>query len=161
MIRKADKLMNIKKITIGCDHAACELKALVIEHLKERGIESIDVGTYSSDSCNYPDYAHKVCKNVQDGVTELGILICGTGIGMSMAANKHKGIRAAVCSDTFSARLTREHNDANVLCFGARVVGMGLAFDLVDNFIDADFEGGKHQTRVDMITAIEEAESNR
>ena len=153
--------MNIKKITIGCDHAACELKALVIEHLKERGIESIDVGTYSSDSCNYPDYAHKVCKNVQDGVTELGILICGTGIGMSMAANKHKGIRAAVCSDTFSARLTREHNDANVLCFGARVVGMGLAFDLVDNFIDADFEGGKHQTRVDMITAIEEAESNR
>lgn len=153
--------MNIKKITIGCDHAACELKAQVIEHLKERGIESIDVGTYSSDSCNYPDYAHKVCKNVQDGVTELGILICGTGIGMSMAANKHKGIRAAVCSDTFSARLTREHNNANVLCFGARVVGMGLAFDLVDNFIDAEFEGGKHQTRVDMITAIEEAESNR
>ena len=153
--------MNIKKITIGCDHAACELKAQVIEHLKERGIESIDVGTYSSDSCNYPDYAHKVCKNVQDGVTELGILICGTGIGMSMAANKHKGTRAAVCSDTFSARLTREHNNANVLCFGARVVGMGLAFDLVDNFIDAEFEGGKHQTRVDMITAIEEAESNR
>ena len=153
--------MNIKKITIGCDHAACELKAQVIEHLKERGIESIDVGTYSSDSCNYPDYAHKVCKNVQDGVTELGILICGTGIGMSMAANKHKGIRAAVCSDTFSARLTREHNNANVLCFGARVVGMGLAFDLVDNFIDAEFEGGKHQTRVDMITAIEDAESNR
>jgi ribose 5-phosphate isomerase B len=153
--------MNIKKITIGCDHAACELKAQVIEHLKERGIESIDVGTYSSDSCNYPDYAHKVCKNVQDGVTELGILICGTGIGMSMAANKHKGIRAAVCSDTYSARLTREHNNANVLCFGARVVGMGLAFDLVDNFIDAEFEGGKHQTRVDMITAIEEAESNR
>ena len=153
--------MNIKKITIGCDHAACELKAQVIEHLKERGIESIDVGTYSSDSCNYPDYAHKVCKNVQDGVTELGILICGTGIGMSMAANKHKGICAAVCSDTFSARLTREHNNANVLCFGARVVGMGLAFDLVDNFIDAEFEGGKHQTRVDMITAIEDAESNR
>ena len=153
--------MNIKKITIGCDHAACELKAQVIEHLKERGIESIDVGTYSSDSCNYPDYAHALCKNIQEGVTELGILICGTGIGMSMAANKHKGIRAAVCSDTFSARLTREHNNANVLCFGARVVGMGLAFDLVDNFIDADFEGGKHQKRVDMITAIEEAECNR
>ena len=153
--------MNIKKITIGCDHAACELKAQVIEHLKERGIESIDVGTYSSDSCNYPDYAHALCKNIQEGVTELGILICGTGIGMSMAADKHKGIRAAVCSDTFSARLTREHNNANVLCFGARVVGMGLAFDLVDNFIDADFEGGKHQKRVDMITAIEEAECNR
>ena len=153
--------MNIKKITIGCDHAACELKAQVIEHLAERGIECIDVGTYSSDSCNYPDYAHALCKNIQDGVTELGILICGTGIGMSMAANKHRGIRAAVCSDTFSARLTREHNNANVLCFGARVVGMGLAFDLVDNFIDADFEGGKHQKRVDMITAIEESECNK
>lgn len=153
--------MNIKKITVGCDHAACELKAQVIEHLRARGIEVIDVGTHSSDSCNYPDYAHALCKNIQDGVTELGILICGTGIGMSMAANKHKGIRAAVCSDTFSARLTRQHNDANVLCFGARVVGMGLAFDLVDNFIDADFEGGKHQVRVDMITAIEEAESKK
>lgn len=153
--------MNIKKITIGCDHAACDLKLQVIEHLKERGIECIDVGTHSSASCNYPDFAHAVCKNIQDGVTELGILICGTGIGMSMAANKHRGIRAAVCSDTFSARLTREHNNANVLCFGARVVGMGLAFDLVDNFIDAEFEGGKHQTRVDMITAIETAECNQ
>ena len=152
--------MNIKKITIGCDHAACEMKAQVIEHLNARGIEAIDVGTYSSDSCNYPDYAHALCKNIQDGVTELGILICGTGIGMSMAANKHRGIRAAACSDTFSARLTRQHNDANVLCFGARVVGIGLALDLVDNFIDADFEGGKHQTRVDMITAIEENERN-
>ena len=122
------------------------------------GVEVIDVGTNSTDSCNYPDFAHAVCKNVQDGVTELGILICGTGIGMSMAANKHKGIRAAACSDTFSARLTRLHNDANVLCFGERVVGQGLACDLVDNFIDAEFEGGKHQKRVDMITAIENQE---
>lgn len=153
--------MNIKKITIGCDHAACELKQQVIDHLKEQGIESIDVGTYSSDSCNYPDYAHAVCKNIQDGVTELGILLCGTGIGMSMAANKHRGIRAAACSDTFSARLTRQHNDANVLCIGARVLGMGLALDLVDNFVHTDFEGGKHKTRVDMITAIEEAESKK
>ena len=147
--------MNIKKITVGCDHAAVEMKAQVIEHLNARGIEVIDVGTNTSDSCDYPSFAHAVCKNIQDGVTELGILICGTGIGMSMAANKHRGIRAAVCSDTFSARLTRQHNDANVLCFGARVVGIGLACDLVDNFIDADFEGGKHQRRVDMITAIE------
>ncbi len=154
--------MNIKKITIGCDHAACEMKQQIIEHLNARGIECIDVGTYSSDSCNYPDYAHALCKNIQDGVTELGILICGTGIGMSMAANKHRGIRAAVCSDTFSARLTREHNNANVLCFGARVVGIGLARDLVDNFIDADFEdGGNHRKRIDMITAIEEAESKK
>ena len=156
MIRKADKLMNIKKITIGCDHAACELKALVIEHLKERGIESIDVGTYSSDSCNYPDYAHALCEKIQSGECELGILICGTGIGMSMAANKHKGIRAACCSDTFSARLTRLHNDANVLCFGARVVGQGLALDLADIFVDTEFEGGKHKTRIDMFAAFED-----
>ena len=150
--------MKTKKITIGCDHAGYELKLKVIAHLKERGVEVIDVGTHSTDSCNYPDFAHAVCKNVQDGVTELGILGCGTGIGMSMAAIKHQGIRAAACSDTFSARLTRLHNDANVLCFGERVVGMGLACDLVDNFIDAEFEGGKHQRRVDMITAIENQE---
>lgn len=150
--------MKQNKITIGCDHAGYELKKKVIEHLQERGIEVIDVGTHSTDSCDYPAIAHAVCKNIQDGVTELGILVCGTGIGMSMAANKHRGIRAAACSDTFSARLTRVHNDANVLCFGERVVGMGLAFDLVDNFIDAEFEGGKHQRRVDMITAIEKDE---
>ena len=147
--------MKDNKITIGSDHAGYELKKKVMEHLKERGIEAIDVGTYSTDSCDYPDFARAVCKNVQDGVTELGILVCGTGIGMSMAANKHKGIRAAACSDTFSARLTRMHNDANVLCFGERVVGMGLACDLVDAFVDAEFEGGKHARRVDMITAIE------
>ena len=153
--------MKTTKITVGCDHAAFELKKKVIAHLQERGIEVIDVGTDSTESCDYPNFAHAVCKNVQDGVAELGILICGTGIGMSMAANKHRGIRAAACSDTFSARLTRQHNDANVLCFGERVVGMGLALDLVDNFIDTDFEGGKHQRRVDMITAIEAEEMTR
>ncbi len=152
--------MNIKKITIGSDHAGFELKKKVIAHLEERGIEVLDVGTHSTDSCDYPAIAHAVCKNIQDGVTSLGILVCGTGIGMSMAANKHRGIRAAACSDTFSARLTRLHNDANVLCFGERVVGMGLAFDLVDNFIDAEFEGGKHARRVDMITAIEAEEAS-
>ena len=150
--------MKQNKITIGCDHAGFALKGKIVEHLRERGIEVIDVGTDSAESCDYPAIAHALCKNIQDGVTELGILICGTGIGMSMAANKHRGIRAAACSDTFSARLTRVHNDANVLCFGERVVGMGLAIDLVDNFIDAEFEGGKHQRRVDMITAIEENE---
>ncbi len=150
--------MKQNKITIGCDHAGYELKGKIIAHLQERGIEVIDVGTHSADSCDYPAIAHALCKNIQDGVTELGILICGTGVGMSMAANKHRGIRAAACSDTFSARLTRIHNDANVLCFGERVVGMGLAIDLVDNFIDAEFEGGKHQRRVDMITAIEQDE---
>ena len=152
--------MKQKIITIGSDHAGYELKLLVIEHLKERGYEVIDVGTDSPASCDYPVFAHAVCKNVQDGVSELGILICGTGIGMSIAANKHHGIRAAACSDTFSARLTRMHNNANILCFGARVIGAGLALDLVDNFLDAEFEGGKHQRRVDLITATEEAERN-
>ena len=152
--------MKSKKITVGCDHAGFGLKKTVIAHLEERGFEVLDVGTHSTDSCDYPQIAHELCKNIQDGTTELGILICGTGIGMSMAANKHRGIRAAACSDTFSARLTRVHNDANVLCFGERVVGMGLALDLVDAFVDAEFEGGKHQRRVDMITQIEASESN-
>ena len=148
----------MKKLVIGCDHAAPELKAIVRDHLIERGFEVIDVGTHTTDSCNYPDYAHALCKKIQSGECDLGILICGTGIGMSMAANKHKGIRAACCSDTFSARLTRLHNDANVLCFGARVVGQGLAIDLADIFVDTDFEGGKHKKRIDMFVDIENGE---
>ncbi len=147
--------MNQKIVTIGCDHAAYELKLKVIAHLREAGWDVIDVGTDSTESCDYPLFAKAVCENVQKGVTELGILICGTGIGMSIAANKHKGIRAAACSDTFSARLTRSHNDANVLCFGERVVGYGLACDLVDAFLGTSFEGGKHQLRVNQISAIE------
>ena len=148
----------MKKLVIGCDHAAPELKAIVRDHLIERGFDVVDVGTHTTDSCNYPDYAHALCEKIQSGECELGILICGTGIGMSMAANKHKGIRAACCSDTFSARLTRLHNDANVLCFGARVVGQGLALDLADIFVDAEFEGGKHKTRIDMFAAFENGE---
>lgn len=150
--------MKNKIVTIGSDHAGYGLKLKVIAHLKEQGWETIDVGTDSEASCDYPVFAHQVCKNVQEGVTECGILICGTGIGMSMAANKHRGIRAAACSDTFSARLTRQHNDANVLCFGERVVGVGVACDLVDAFLGAEFEGGKHARRVDMITEIERSE---
>lgn len=146
----------MKKLVIGCDHAAPELKAIVRDHLIERGFDVTDVGTHTTDSCNYPDYAHALCEKIQSGECDLGILICGTGIGMSMAANKHKGIRAACCSDTFSARLTRLHNDANVLCFGARVVGQGLALDLADIFVDTEFEGGKHKTRIDMFAAFED-----
>ena len=147
--------MKTNKIVIGCDHAGFELKGKVIEHLKGRGFDVRDVGTDSTASCAAPLFAKALCKTLQEGKAELGILICGTGIGMSMAANKCKGIRACACSDTFSARLTRNHNDANVLCIGARVVGEGLAYDLVDAFLDAEFEGGKHQRRVDLITAIE------
>ena len=147
--------MNKKILSIGCDHAAYNLKLKLIPYLEEKGYEILDVGTDSPDSCDYPVFAKRVCENIQNGVCELGILICGTGIGMSMAANKHRGIRAACCSDTFSARLTREHNDANVLCFGERVIGAGLACDLVDAFLDAEFMGGKHGTRVDMFMAFE------
>ncbi len=147
--------MKLTKIVIGCDHAAYELKLKVIAHLKEQGIEVEDVGTNSTASCDYPDFADALCKKIMSGEYERGILICGTGIGMSMAANKHKGIRAACCSDTFSARLTREHNDANVLCFGARVVGEGLAYDLVDLFVSTDYEGGKHARRVAMVDALD------
>lgn len=147
-----------KKIALGCDHAGFEMKDAVIAHLNQKGWDVIDVGTNSSDSCDYPLFAHEVCKNIQQGAAELGILICGTGIGMSLVANKHRGIRAAACSDTFSARLTRVHNNANVLCFGTRVVGIGLALDLVDNFLDAEFEGGKHERRVNMITDYENSE---
>ena len=142
-------------IAIGCDQAAYELKQDVMKHLEETGVKYIDYGTYSTESVHYPEYAHKVCTAIQSGECQLGILICGTGIGMSMAANKHKGIRAACCSDTFSARLTRQHNDANVLCFGARVIGKGLALDIVDEFLGAEFEGGRHKTRVDMFMKLE------
>ena len=153
--------MKNNKIVIGSDHAGYSLKLKVIDHLKERGFEVIDVGTNSAERCDYPVYAHAVCEKIQSGEVELGILVCGTGVGMSMAANKHKGIRAACCSDVFSARLTRNHNDANVLCFGARVVGEGVALQLVDAFITTEYEGGRHQSRVDMITAIEESEARR
>ena len=144
------------KIVVGCDHAGIRIKGAVIEHLISKGHDIVDVGTDSDKSCHYPIYAHAACKKILEGECELGILICGTGIGMSIAANKHDGIRAACCSDTFSARLTREHNDANILCFGERVVGLGLALDLVDAFLDAEYmNNGNHVTRVAMLTDIE------
>ncbi len=145
----------MKKIIIGSDHAAFELKEFLRDHLQKQGYEVTDVGTHSTESCHYPHFAHALCEKLQKGEGELGILVCGTGIGMSMAANKHRGIRAACCSDTYSARLTREHNDANVLCLGARVLGAGLAADLADIFVKTEFVGGTHKTRIDMIAAIE------
>ena len=145
----------MKKIIIGCDHGGLDLKNEIISHLNKRGIEVTDVGTYTTDSCNYPDYACALCARIQSGEFERGILVCGTGIGMSIAANKHNGIRAACCSDTFSAKMTRMHNDANVLCLGGRVVGVGLALDMVDLFVDTEFEGGRHSSRVQMLQDIE------
>ncbi len=145
----------MNKIVIGSDHGGIALKKDIIKHLNNRGIDTVDVGTYTSESCNYPDYAKTLCEKIQNGEYERGILICGTGIGMSIAANKHKGIRAACCSDTFSARMTRMHNDANVLCLGGRVIGAGLACDMVDLFVNTDFEGGRHSQRLAMLTDIE------
>ena len=139
--------MKIEKIVIGSDHAGYDLKLKVIDKLESKGIMVKDVGTYSTDSCDYPTYADAVCKAIQLGEFEMGLLICGTGIGMSIAANKHAGIRAACCSDIYSAKLTRQHNNANVLCFGARVIGDEIAYELVDTFINTDFLGGERHTR--------------
>ena len=144
------------KLAIGCDHAGFALKGAVIEHLRALGHNVTDCGTYSAESCDYPDYAAAVCEKIVSGEAERGILVCGTGIGMSIAANKVRGIRAACCSDTFSARFTRLHNDANVLCFGARVVGEGLALDLVDLFVETPYENtGNHPRRVAKISEME------
>ena len=143
------------KIAIGCDHGGLEHKNAIVEHLKERGFEVIDFGIYEQKSVDYPEIAVKVANCIASGEAERGFLVCGTGIGMSLAANKVKGIRAAACSEHFSAKYTRLHNDSNILCLGGRVIGVGTALELADLFVDTEFEGGRHQRRVDMITAIE------
>ena len=143
------------KIAVGCDHGGLEHKNAIAEHLKERGFEIKDFGIYEQKSVDYPEIAEKVANSIASGETELGILVCGTGIGMSLAANKVKGIRCACCSDCFSAHYTRLHNDANALCLGARVIGVGSALELVDVFINTEFEGGRHQKRIDKIHAQE------
>ncbi len=143
------------KIAIGCDHGGLEHKNAIIAHLKERGFEVVNFGTDTLDSVDYPDIAVKVCNAVVNHECERGILVCGTGIGMSIAANKVKGIRAAALSDHFSAKYTRLHNDANILCLGGRVIGIGTALELTDIFTDTDYEGGRHQKRLDKIAALE------
>lgn len=143
------------KIAIGCDHGGFQLKGEIIKHLKDKGIEVKDYGTYTEESCDYPDIAIQVAEDVAANKNDFGILICGTGIGISISANKVPGIRAALCSDTFSAHATRQHNNANILAMGQRVVGAGLALDIVDTFLDSKFEGERHQKRIDKITDIE------
>lgn len=143
-------------IALGSDHGGYLYKEELKKHLDEKGIEYIDFGTDSTASCDYPVYAEKVCKAIQSGECEKGILICGTGIGMSICANKFKGIRAAVCGDHFSAEFTRKHNDSNVLCMGARTIGAGVALQLADIFLSTEFEGGRHQKRIDMMMSFEE-----
>lgn len=149
------KMYNITmeniRIAIGSDHGGFKLKQKVIEFLRGKNIPFKDIGTFDEESCNYPDIAKLVSKEVISGSFDRGILICGTGIGVSITANKIKGIRAALCSETFSARMSREHNDANVLCLGQRVTGEGLALDIVDIWLKAEFEGGRHKIRVEKI----------
>ena len=143
------------KIAIGCDHGGFELKNEIIKFLEGDKYEVKDFGTYSTDSCDYPDIALPVAEAVAAKEFDFGILICGTGIGIGISANKVPGIRAALCSDTFSAHATREHNNANILTMGQRVVGVGLAIDIVKTFISSKYEGGRHENRLNKITEIE------
>ena len=143
------------KIAISADHGGFELKDSMVEYIKSLGNEVVDLGTNSADSVDYPDYAKKVCEEIQKGNSDLGILICGTGIGMSLAANKFEGIRAACVSDVYSAKMSRNHNNANVLCIGARVIGDEVAKLIIKTFLENEFEAGRHQRRVDKIMAFE------
>ncbi len=143
------------KIAIGCDHGGFTHKKIISEHLKSLGYEICDFGIHEEKSVDYPDIAVKVCRSIVSGECERGILVCGTGIGMSIAANKFKGIRAAACSEHFSAKYTRLHNNSNVLCLGGRVIGIGTALELAEIFVKTDFEGGRHQNRINKISEIE------
>ena len=144
------------KIAIGNDHIAVDMKRHIVAYLESKGHTLVNFGTDSTNRADYPIYGKAVADAVASGECEVGILICGTGIGISLAANKVKGIRAAVCSESYSAALTRRHNNANIIAFGARVVGVATAEAIVDAFLEAEFEGGRHAARVDLITAIEE-----
>lgn len=144
------------KIAIGCDHGALALKETVKKVLSELGMEMDDLGTFTEESVDYPDIAEKVCEKIAAGASDRGVVLCGTGIGISIAANKMKGIRCALCSDVYSARMARAHNDANVLALGGRVLGPGLAGEIVRTFFTQDFEGGRHERRVGKIMALEQ-----
>lgn len=148
-------MSNNKKIAVGCDHAGVDFKNEIIGWLNENGFLTHDLGCFSGEAVDYPDIAEGVCEKITSKECDLGILICGTGVGMSMAANKIKGIRAANAHDYFSAKYTRLHNDANVLCMGARVIGIGMGIELTSVFLSTEFEGGRHARRVDKITALE------
>ena len=146
------------KIALGCDHGGYDLMQTVKAHLEEQGHLTFYFGTFSHDSCHYPEFGAKAAHAVAEGQCDLGVVICTTGIGISMAANKIPGVRCALCSDCYSAEMTRRHNDANMLALGANVVGAGLARKIVDTFLSHDFEGGRHAVRVGMLSAIERGE---
>ena len=136
------------RIAIASDHAGFELKEILKTELAKRGLKSVDFGPERNASCDYPDFAHAVALGIANGEVQLAVLVCGTGVGMSITANRHPSVRAVVCSEPLSARMARQHNDANVLCLGARVIGAGTAADIVDSFLNASFEGGRHAMRV-------------
>jgi len=146
------------KVAIGCDHAGIDLKPAVREALEQAGAEVIDLGTHSRESVDYPDYGVAVARAVVSGDADLGVVLCGTGIGISIAANKVPGARAALCHDTYSARMSREHNDANILAMGARVVGAGLAQEIVKAWLAASFAGGRHERRVEKLKQLDRVE---
>lgn len=143
------------KLAIGSDHGGYELKEYIKKHLEKKGIEFVDCGTDSDESVDYPEFGHKVAEAIKEGKCDRGIVVCGTGIGISISANKVPGIRCALCSDCYSARMSREHNNANVLALGARVIGQDLALEIVDTWVKAEFEGGRHERRVNKIADIE------
>lgn len=147
------------KIGIGNDHTAVEMKNIIKEHLEEQGHEVVDFGTNSTDRFDYPISGYKVGKAVAGGEVDLGVLICGTGVGISLAANKVRGVRACVCSEPYSAKLSRMHNNTNIIAFGARVVGPEMAKMIVDEWLGAEFEGGRHERRVNMLSEIEETQA--
>jgi ribose 5-phosphate isomerase B len=147
-----------KRIVLSSDHAAIELRQAIAAHVADRGFDVVDIGPVTPESTDYPKHGEAAARRVASGDCALGIVVCGTGQGIMMAANKLRGIRCGVCADTFSARMIRAHNDANMLSLGARVVGTGLALDIVDAFLDTEFEGGRHGRRVEMIGALETRE---
>lgn len=140
------------KIAIGCDHGGFDLKKVLVSYLQDEGHEVLDQGTFSEESVDYPDFSNKVCQSVRSGESDRGILICGTGIGMSIAANRYKDIRAALCHEAFTARMSREHNNANILCLGARVIGVEVALDIVRTWCITEYAGGRHQRRLDLLS---------
>lgn len=151
---REEEVINMK-IGIANDHAAVEMKMQVVEYLKEKGHEVVNYGIDKVESCNYPVYGEKVARAVVANEVDRGILICGTGVGISISANKVKGVRAVVCSEPLSARLSRQHNDTNILAFGARIIGIETAKMIIDEWLAAEFEGGRHQTRVNLMMDIE------
>ena len=148
-------MTDTKRIVLSSDHAAIDLRQAIAKHIEAKGWQAVDIGPVTPESTHYPEHGAAAARKVASGECAFGIILCGTGQGIMMAANKVKGIRCGVCADTFSARMLREHNDANMLSLGARVVGQGLALDIVDAFLAAEFEGGRHAQRVGMISALE------